>query len=439
MEISKPTYLDVLQARDAGWPALNEAALGRVYNEARVRNSSWCLLAAWRNDRAFGQNRSTYAALVAATASGSTTSTMLLGCYQTTREPWIVCLGLTRASLERLVGQHDMTAFWADPISDQLFAIDAAGGTRMLGPFHAGLIAQNVGERSPRMFLGFDDPLQPWSDELSVPAEVAVPGSRSLKALVKGWFTGLDHRFQNPADIGGVTTGLPMLDRIGGIGPGDVCVLGGEAGVGKTALMLSIAAAATRAGAEGLYISLSETSETICERMLLAQASVRLDRIRAGERRRTDMSSLVSAAATMSALPLTLNDGDGAPMSPVRLRDLVCQWRTGTTSKHAFVVVDYVQLIHGGPGVRSLVNLARECAIALFVVTQGGSDPGTGLFRNLSETAAAALVLGRAPRTRDGYCLTLVRHRRSPPSRHALSFNATAGRFEVARENGPAT
>ncbi len=74
-------------------------------------------------------------------------------------------------------------------------------------------------------------------------------------------------------------TGIGELDRVlgGGLVPGSVTLIGGEPGIGKSTLLLQMAAAQARAGAKVLYVSAEESSQQVrarAERLGLVDADV---------------------------------------------------------------------------------------------------------------------------------------------------------------------
>jgi DNA repair protein RadA/Sms len=78
-----------------------------------------------------------------------------------------------------------------------------------------------------------------------------------------------------------IITGVGEFDRVcgGGVVPGSAILLGGDPGVGKSTLLLQVAASAARAGAACAYISGEEAVEQIrarAHRMGLADAPVKL-------------------------------------------------------------------------------------------------------------------------------------------------------------------
>src|SRR3982751_571357 len=78
-----------------------------------------------------------------------------------------------------------------------------------------------------------------------------------------------------------IETGVEEFDRVcgGGVVPGSAILLGGDPGVGKSTLLLQVAAQAARRGAACAYISGEEAIEQVrsrAQRMGLADAPVKL-------------------------------------------------------------------------------------------------------------------------------------------------------------------
>ena len=81
-----------------------------------------------------------------------------------------------------------------------------------------------------------------------------------------------------------VATGFPSIDNSlgGGMRRGDLVVLGGEVGAGKSALALAIALRAAQSGARVSFRSGEMEPERIAERALAIEARVRVDDMRRG-------------------------------------------------------------------------------------------------------------------------------------------------------------
>ena len=91
-------------------------------------------------------------------------------------------------------------------------------------------------------------------------------------------FQGLEDEVPAPPRI---STGVEEFDRVcgGGVVPGSAILLGGDPGVGKSTLLLQVAASAARRGVRCAYISGEEAVEQVrgrAQRMGLADAPVRL-------------------------------------------------------------------------------------------------------------------------------------------------------------------
>jgi replicative DNA helicase len=81
-----------------------------------------------------------------------------------------------------------------------------------------------------------------------------------------------------------IATGFPSLDRVlgGGVRRGDLVVLGGDVGSGKSALALAMALRAAESGRNVAYFSGEMTRERVMERVLAIEGRVRIDDLRQG-------------------------------------------------------------------------------------------------------------------------------------------------------------
>jgi DNA repair protein RadA/Sms len=135
-----------------------------------------------------------------------------------------------------------------------------------------------------------------------------------------------------------VSTGMAEVDRVlgGGLSPGSVSLIGGEPGIGKSTLLLQIAAALARAGLRVLYVTAEESPQ---------QVRLRADRVRA-----LDAGLHLAAEADLSRILAHLDQ-----VAPQVL------------------VVDSMQTIHD-PALGSApgsVAQVRDCAAALVAEARG--------------------------------------------------------------------
>lgn len=81
-----------------------------------------------------------------------------------------------------------------------------------------------------------------------------------------------------------VPTGFPSLDKMlgGGVRRGDLVVLGGDAGIGKSAFALAIAIRAAMNGERAAFLTAEMTVERVLERIVAIEARARIDDLRQG-------------------------------------------------------------------------------------------------------------------------------------------------------------
>jgi replicative DNA helicase len=81
-----------------------------------------------------------------------------------------------------------------------------------------------------------------------------------------------------------ITTGFPSLDSLlgGGLRRGDLVVLAGDAGAGKSALALAMALRSAEAGQAAAYLTAEMSTARLMERALAIEGRVRVDDLRRG-------------------------------------------------------------------------------------------------------------------------------------------------------------
>jgi DNA repair protein RadA/Sms len=165
-------------------------------------------------------------------------------------------------------------------------------------------VCQSCGASSPR-WTGKCAGCGEWNT-LVEEADVAPPGPGAGKAS-KGRTVTLQSLAEAPAEpFARMTTGLAELDRVtgGGIVPGSALLIGGEPGIGKSTLLLQVAAAFARSGRRAVYFTGEEATAQVrlrAERLGLAQAPVAL----ASE---TSLSNILTTLGEASAPHLVIID-----------------------------------------------------------------------------------------------------------------------------------
>lgn len=168
-----------------------------------------------------------------------------------------------------------MTRAFAGRMVPSGFAI----GHSMAKAGKSNFVCQNCGAVSTR-WAGKCAGCGEWNTIVEEATEIAPPGS-GLSRASKGRPVPLEGLSGSAQEAPRIPTGMPELDRVtgGGIVPGSALLIGGEPGIGKSTLLLQLAAGLANAGRRALYFSGEEASAQVrlrAERLGLAKAPVAL-------------------------------------------------------------------------------------------------------------------------------------------------------------------
>jgi replicative DNA helicase len=219
----------------------------------------------------------------------------------------------------------------------------------------------------------------------------------SLKPLRELLAASLDHleALYNRGDaITGVPTGYADLDeRLSGLQPSALVIVGARPSMGKTSFALGAAAyAAIEKRQPVLFFSLEMSHLELTQRLLCSEAKVDSSRMRNGKLHESDWPKVVNAIGTLGEAPLFIDDNPNLTVMEIRAKARRLKSREGL----GLIVIDYLQLM-SGPGAtesrqvevseisRGLKILARELAVPVLALSQ--------LSRNLEARADKRPVL----------------------------------------------
>jgi len=187
-----------------------------------------------------------------------------------------------------------------------------------------------------------------------------MPTSRELLSTVLQRLASEDTRPLPAPDL--VTTGYPSLDRLlaGGLRRGELAVLGGDAGSGKTALVLGIAIRAAVAGHAVVIMTHESTVERCWERLVAAESGVTQIALRTGIMPTGGMEALKSAADVLRRLPISV---ERAPHTPALLGE-----RLDVGDLPALVIIDGLATLDQPPrpvaeAQAQVIRLAKRAAV----------------------------------------------------------------------------
>jgi DNA repair protein RadA/Sms len=149
----------------------------------------------------------------------------------------------------------------------------------MAKPARSQFVCQNCGAVAPR-WAGKCAACGEWNT-LIEEADVAAPPGSGLTRASKGRVVELETLAKTADTLTRIPTGLAELDRVtgGGIVPGSALLIGGEPGIGKSTLLLQLAAAFASAGRRAIYFSGEEAAAQVrlrAERLGLSGAPLAL-------------------------------------------------------------------------------------------------------------------------------------------------------------------
>ena len=251
---------------------------------------------------------------------------------------------------------------------------DKAIVRRLIGACHE-IAAQGYGE-----YGGVEQFLD--EAESSVFA-VAKQRSRSpyehVKEVVMRAFQEIHETAKRGESITGLPTGFGVLDKLtAGMHAGDLIIVAGRPGMGKTAFALNVAFnACSQTKQAAAVFSLEMPKQQLVRRLLGCEARVEGNRIRTGRLLKDDWPKLADAAGLLSELPLWIDDTPGINMLELRAKARRLKSEVGLS----LLVVDYLQLMRSGSRndsreqeiseiSRNLKSLAKELEIPVVALSQ---------------------------------------------------------------------
>jgi DNA repair protein RadA/Sms len=236
----------------------------------------------------------------------------------------------------------------------------------MAKPAKSSFVCQNCGAVSSR-WSGKCIACGEWNGIIEEANLAAVPGS-GLTRAAKGRAVVLESLDLRSEEAPRLPTGMAELDRVtgGGIVPGSAILIGGEPGIGKSTLLLQLAASMAKAGRTAVYFSGEEAAAQVrlrAERLGLSKSPVQL-----------------AAETNLANILATLEDG--------RRPDLV--------------IIDSIQTLwadalDAAPGTvsqvraatQSLIRFAKQAGSALLLVghvTKDGQIAGPKVVEHMVDT-----------------------------------------------------
>jgi replicative DNA helicase len=233
---------------------------------------------------------------------------------------------------------------YAREIADKAYQRRLANAAAELNKLalEVGLSADERAERAAALLTGARREIDNDSEVVSMGAEMVE------------YMSAIEATEGMPAGISGLGTGFYDLDDIlDGFQPRSLNLLGGRPGMGKSAIMMSVALAVAKWGGSVYYWSGEMPRKQLRERALGVEAGIDTKKLRRGLRANgmtpDELSRFVDATGKLGRLSLWLDDMPN--ITPARLHARIERIARRTKGGLDLIVLDYLQLMN--PGVQA--------------------------------------------------------------------------------------
>jgi replicative DNA helicase len=201
-----------------------------------------------------------------------------------------------------------------------------------------------------------------------------------IESLLKESFERITALYEAGADVTGTPSGFRDLDRItSGFQPGNLIIVAARPSMGKSALVLCMAAnLAVRSNIPVALFTLEMSKAEVTQRLMCSEAKVESQRLRNGKLAPDDWPRLTAACDKLAKAPIYVDDSGSINMMEIRSK------ARRLKSRHpdlGLVVVDYMQLMSSGTSVenrvqevsqisRQLKVLARDLDVPIIALSQ---------------------------------------------------------------------
>lgn len=202
----------------------------------------------------------------------------------------------------------------------------------------------------------------------------------NIKDVIRETFKVIEHLYEKKEAVTGMPSGFKDLDELtSGFQRGDLIIIGGRPGMGKTAFALNIAQhVAVNVKETIAMFSLEMSKEQLAIRMLCSESMVNSSNVRKGYISRDEWPKLINAAGKLAGAPIFIDDSSAITVLEIRAKARRLKLEYGGLG---LVIVDYLQLMRSRGNFerreqeisdisRSLKALAKELKVPVIALSQ---------------------------------------------------------------------
>lgn len=200
-----------------------------------------------------------------------------------------------------------------------------------------------------------------------------------MSEIFLGSYQEIVENSMNDSGITGIDTGFSELNRrTGGFHGGELIIIAGRPGMGKSSFAVNIAEHISISNQKTVAVfNLEMPKEQIVNRIICSQALVNLSKIRTGEMTGEDWEKIGAIVDRIATAPMYIDDTASITVSEIRAK---CR-RLKQTKNLQLIVIDYLQLMQSSGRAdsrqqeiaeisRSLKVLAKELNIPVIALSQ---------------------------------------------------------------------
>jgi replicative DNA helicase len=225
---------------------------------------------------------------------------------------------------------------------------------------------------------------------------------KRMNNIIKDTIHDIEELKNKEGGLTGIPSGFTRLDQItSGFQKSDLIIIAARPGMGKTALVLSLAANASLSNNPPRAIaifSLEMSNKQLVTRMISAQAEIKGEKLKKGNLEEHEWQQLNTKVAALNEAPIFIDDTPALSVLELRSK---CR-RLKEQEKIEMIVIDYLQLMRGDESQnrngnreqevsyisRSLKALAKELdvpVLALAQLSRASEKRGTDAIPMLSD------------------------------------------------------